>query len=169
MLIVNLHEGEQINEGIKIWSLRPIRASGKGYLTIGSLQYIYVGRDFKADPVARVLMLNRSFINIGELTAEDFQALGYPSKAEYMEQPYNKRNPSPERVKYEFIELGNLAEFVESLEWTPSTFAEVWDMVGNCKELAQGVEPSLIFEGCDLQDLEETFQTIQANILEAMP
>ena len=65
------------------------------------------------------------------------------------------------------LALGEVAELVSLLPWTPSTFATVWDMVGNCKELAQGVNPTLIFEGCDLEDLEEAFQTIQGNIWEA--
>lgn len=168
MFIVNNHEAEQINNGGKIATLRPIRPSGKGYFKIGSLQKVCKGRDFKNGIFNRVLILNRYPVSIIRLTIKDFVELGYESKAEYMEQPYNKNNPSPIRMKYDFITLSDLMDFVESLEVTPANFRTVWDMVKDCRELRRGVNPDLIFEGCDCEDLEEQYMMIESNIEEEL-
>lgn len=125
-----------------------------------------LGRDFVNGFFNRGLILNRYPVNIEQLTAEDFKAVGYSSKAEYMEQPYNQNNPSPERMKYDFITLPDLLEFVASLEIDPDNFFYVWDMVKDCRELRRGVNPDLIFEGCDLEDLEEQYMLIESNIEE---
>ena len=167
MLIVSNAEGFGILNGEKVSSLRAIRESGKGYLTKNSLQWICIGRDFVNGLICRVLILRRSFVNIEDLTLKDFQSLGYSSKAEYMEQPYNRKNPSLERVRYDFITLADLLRLVQSLDICPANFFYIWDMVGNNKELSQGVDASLIYEGCDLADLESAFMTIESNIEEA--
>jgi len=164
MFIVNAHESEQINQGAKRSTLRAIRPSGKGYFKVGSLQKVCKGRDFVNGIFNRVLILARYPVEIPQLTAGDFHALGYESKAEYMSQPYNQNNPSPHRIRYDFITLADLLEFVASLEITPANFATVWDMVKDCRELRRGVDPAEIFEGCDCETLQDAFIEIQANI-----
>lgn len=168
MFIVNDHEAEQIDNGVKSSTLRKIRADGKGYFKIGSLQKVCRGRDFKTGIFNRVLILARYPVEIPQLTAEDFQALGYESKAQYLAQDYNQRNPSPHRIRYDFITLADLLDFVESLEVTPSNFRTVWDMIKDCRELRQFVNPAEIFEGCEEEDLINGFVQIQANIWGAL-
>lgn len=167
MFIVNDHEAEQINNGGKVATLRPIRPSGKGYFKIGSLQKVCRGRDFKNGIFNRVLILNRYPVSIIRLTIKDFVALGYESKAEYLAQDYNQNNPSPIRMRYDFITLTDLAEIMAGLEIDPDNFFYIWDIVKGCKELTAGVNPDLIFEGCDCEDLESEFSTLESNIQEA--
>ena len=168
MFSFNEHEKEQINKGVKVSTLRPIKESGKGYFKIGSLQMFCLGRDFVNGFFNRGLILNRYPVNIEDLTAEDFQAVGYSSKAEYMSQPYNQNNPSQERMKYDFITLTDLADIMAGLEIDPDNFRYMWDIVKGCKELTAGVNPDLIFEGCDCEDLESEFSTLESNIQGAL-
>lgn len=168
MLIVKKNEAESIEKDEKDQSLREIRENGKGYLTIGSKQQIRVGRDFKAPYICTVLILNREFVNINDLLPSDFRRLGYSSKAEYLAQDYNQRNPSPHRVRYSFVRVGRVLEFIEFVDWTPKAFEYLVDWVGVCPKVFEGVEKDLIFEGCDIEDLEEGFLSIQANLKELL-
>lgn len=168
MLIVKKNEAQSIENDEKDQSLREIRANGKGYLTVGSVQQIRVGRDFKAPYICTVLIYNRDFVNIENLRIEDFKRLGYSSKAEYLAQDYNQRNPSPLRVRYSFVRVGRVLEYIEFVDWTPQTFADVWEWVGDCKEVTWGVDATLIYEGCDIEDLEEALSTIQSNLEELL-
>lgn len=168
MFIVNNHEADQIDNGVKSSTLRKIRADGKGYFKIGSLQKVCRGRNFKTGIFNRVLILARYPVEIPQLTQEDFKSLGYESKAEYLAQDYNKGNPSPHRIRYDFITLSDLLDYVEALEVTPENFRIVWDMVGDCQELRRFVNPAEIFEGCDEEALINGFVQIQANIWEAL-
>lgn len=64
--------------------------------------------------------------------------------------------------------METLAHLLDSFEWTPQLFAEVYNEAQSNPELIKGVNSALIFEGCDLEDLEEALGTLQANIWEAM-
>lgn len=165
MLIVTVREGWSILKGAKVSTLRPLRANGKGYLTVGSIQQIRTSRNFKEPYLCKVLIYKRTFINIEDLQEEDFRAFGYPDRASYMAQPYNQRNPSPERVRYDFVALPELLNMLECPEWTPILFASIWRFVKLNPELSEGVESDLIYEGCDPSDLEDALLTIQGNIM----
>lgn len=102
MLIVTQAEAEAIQMGEKVATLRPIRANGKGYCRVGSIQQIRVGRNFKAPYICKVRIIAREFVNIEDLKEADFKALGYPNKETYMSQSYNLNNSSPCRVRYWF-------------------------------------------------------------------
>ena len=105
------NEAEEIANFTKFETLRPLRANGKGYFRVGSIQRIFIGRNFKGVTYCRVLIVARDFVDIEELTEGDFIALGCSNKAEYMAKDYNQRNPSPDRVKYSFIPLSLVHQF----------------------------------------------------------
>ena len=170
MIIVNKHEKEQINNGEKWATLRPIRASGKGYLRLGSLQMFCEGRDFKNGFFNRGLIYSRSFCSVESLTSADCQALGYSSKAEYMAQNYNVRNSDPLRVRYDFITLPDLLALVESAEITPANFEDFKESfkLGVNNELLKGIDCEAIYEGCDCEYLAEAFAILESNIREAI-
>ena len=102
MLIVTQTEAEAIQMGEKVATLRPIRANGKGYCRVGSIQQIRDSRNFKAPYVCKIQIMAREFVNIEDLKEADFKALRYPNKSEYMRQSYNLKNPNPCRVRYWF-------------------------------------------------------------------
>ena len=123
MLIVTKQNGEDIQNRGKVASLRPVRASGKGYLKTGTIKQIRDSRNFREPPVCKVWLFGRSFVDIEALTLSDFKSLGYSSKAEYLAESFNRSNPSSERVKYSFY---NLSALVEDL----NGFGLVPDIVG---------------------------------------
>ena len=166
MFIVTASEGAKIKKGEKVDTLRPIKAHNKGYFKVGSLQEVKTSRNFKEASICRVLVLSRGLTSLDYLTQGDILRLGYLNKGEYLAQPYNQANPSRARVKYSFIELSHLLAEVQALEMTPANLFDVFDMVADCRELMQGVNPALIFDGCDIEDLEGAFMTIESNIEE---
>ena len=164
MFIVTQSEGWSILNGEKVETLRPIKANGKGYFKIGSIQQIFVGRNFKVPCLCRVLVYGRDFVNIHDLSIWDFGRLGYSSKAEYLAQPYNKNNPSPERVRYQFIELGQLLEFVETCKRTPRNFGKLAKYIMFSEEFKKGVCLILPWENVEMTDLESRFNRVAENI-----
>ena len=168
MFIVTKNEGQKINNDEKDQTCRPIKEDGKGYFKLGSIQQIRDSRNFKAPYICRVLVYGRDFVDLQTLTPADCLRLGYETKAEYIAQPYNQRNPSSERVRYTFIRIGRLQELAQTLEICPDSFGILWGYCRDCPELAEGVNPQRVFEGCDLEDLEGEFLTLQANICEVM-
>lgn len=163
MFIVKNREGFSILNGEKIKTLRPIKASGKGYFKIGSLQQIRQSRNFKKPYLCMVLVTARYFVNVDSLEPEDFQALGYPSKAEYMAQDYNLRNPSPERVCYEFIGLDTLLRMTNNNFWTYEFFKTLWGYCKLNKHLSEGVTE--LNETADPEAVKEAIDRLQANIV----
>ena len=166
--IVSTHEGEEIKQGRKFRTLRPIKANGKGYFRVGSLQRVYTSRDFTQSPICRVLVTDRGFTDTTLLTDVDSPALGYTTISEYLAQPYNQTNPSTERVVYTFVELNELYTAVADSEIDPENFAYFYDLCKGERELIRGITPSLVYEGCDLEDLEAEYLTLQGNIYEAI-
>ena len=164
MFIVNQSEGWSILNGEKVETLRPIKANGKGYFKIGSIQRIYIGRNFKAPALCRVLVYNRTFVNIHDLSIADFNALGYPSKAEYLAQPYNKGNPSSDRVRYQFIELSHLLDWIENCNKNPITFAQLMRYVQFNSDLMVGVSPVLPWDNVEKSDIVDRFHTVAYNL-----
>ena len=102
MFIMNQKNGDDILAERKRSTLRPIRANGKGYFKEGNIYWVHIGRDFTQPHLCRVQVNKVSFVDIEDLGAKDWEALGYESKAEYMGEPFNKNNPSTERVRYDF-------------------------------------------------------------------
>lgn len=163
MFIVTERNGAYILNWEKVATLRPIKAQNKGYFKKGSLQYIHIGRDFTKAHLCRVLIYDVSFININELTPNDFYDLGYNGKGEYLAEPFNQRNPSPERVKYSFITLGELWEMVESA--TPS-IVELGELFKYIKgsEVCKGVPTDIYHYHYNSEAIEQALEQIADNL-----
>ena len=86
---------------IKKATLRPYKGSLKGSFRIGSIQRIKIGL-FDKQYCFKVVITNKTVINLDNYTDADFIELGYQSKAEYMKQKYNLNNPSNLRIRYDF-------------------------------------------------------------------
>lgn len=168
MLIFNVFEGFAILNGFKTTSLRPIRANGRGYCRVGAIHEVRTNRNFKAPFLCKILITAKEFVNIEDLGREDFKALGYQNKAEYMEQPYNRSNPDPERVRYSFICLDTLLRWILTEEQTLELFHRLWNSCRISPELSEGVTPELVFDGCDCRDLENQIQRLKENIIRGM-
>ena len=168
MIIVTLKEGYSILNGVKVETLRPIRANGKGYAKIGAIHEIRTNRNFKEPYLTKVLIIKRSFVNVEDLTDEDAKRLGYSNVGEYMSQSYNQRNPSPERVKYEFIELNNLLNDINNSEWGLNELIYYLDLMSISPKLLKGINKDLIFEGCEIQNIIDAFEQIRENIKEIL-
>ena len=101
MLCMNETNLKDINAERKIATLRPIKANGKGYFLLDSIQQIKKGM-FDNFYYFKVQIIAVDFVDIEELSIEEFQQLGYKNKAEYMAEPFNQKNNSTKRVKYTF-------------------------------------------------------------------
>lgn len=86
---------------IKKATLRPYKGTLKRTFRTGSIQKIKIGM-FDKEYCFKVVITNKTVVNIDTYTDFDFIALGYNSKDEYMQQKYNKNNPSNLRVRYDF-------------------------------------------------------------------
>lgn len=82
----------------KVETLRPVKPDGKGYFKIGSVQQIKL--NLFASWKCKVKILSRDIINLDDI--QDYKPLGYDSKEEYLNEPFNLKNPSNLRVKYKF-------------------------------------------------------------------
>lgn len=97
MFSMTWHNILMILLGIKTATLRPISNNFKE----GSTQTIKTGM-FNPYYYFKVEITKKELININELTPQDFQQLGYASKEEYLQEPFNKKNPSNLRIRYTF-------------------------------------------------------------------
>ena len=101
MLSMNIKNLKDINNNIKKTTLRAFKGSLKGTLKIGSIQMIKKGL-FDSNYCFKVVITNKTIVNINDLKLNDFKALGYSNKQEYLKEPFNVNNNSPLRVKYDF-------------------------------------------------------------------
>lgn len=119
MFCMTLQNLKDIHYGIKIGTLRPIKTNGKGYFLLNSTQRVKKGM-FDSFYYFKVRITGVDFVDIEELSIEEFQQLGYKSKAEYMAEPFNQKNNSTKRVRYffEVIETNTdkINELLEELQ-----------------------------------------------------
>ena len=84
--------------GLKIATLRPVSGSP---FRVGSTQLVKVAM-FSSYYYLKIEITSRDLVNLNELQPEDFHELGYISKDDYLNEPFNKKNPNPERFRYYF-------------------------------------------------------------------
>lgn len=80
--------------------LRPVKPKKKGYLKIGSIQSVKT--DMFGETYLKIRITGIRHVDINMLTDEDYQKLGYYSKQDYLNEKFNKNNPSKYRIEYSF-------------------------------------------------------------------
>lgn len=116
MLLMNNKNIIDIYHGDKTMTLRPLKKNNKGYFKLGSIQEIR-NNHFSKDYHLKVQIIGRKFVNINNLSINDFHELGYASREEYLAEDYNQKNPSSQRICYRFrVVKVNKTKMLELLE-----------------------------------------------------